>query len=366
MDTRVKPIKAKKAEIYNKFFPRMIGTPTVPDDKKEELCSKEYKLFCEGGLFATESVSLYGKEMYLLAPPKKYDDEFYAWISYFEDRSWENAGYCTAEGFVWNGKIGCDDFNHVISAAYILAEQYSSTPCYADVDSGNRGLERYAGWLNYLFGEKYTMQNRNLWNLYLAQRQEYPNKKITISDLDKHCIGYGSKGVIPIAPISTQNFLTHETRYYLYFWREDNGISLDGLDGWFAELKERYDRLINSNTELLSGVKLVVSMFDTLNKVNEHYGFLDAFREMFYDFLENSSDRRHQVWWKIFCDLAEENWDKDKINEEKIRQGKSYALFDPKYLPEREKPARAELKGYLGLMANRALREKIFGKPDIQ
>lgn len=489
------------------MFAQMTGTLTVPEDKKEELWEREYELFCHGGLCAFEEVALYGEKIFLLTPPEiREDGGFCAWHSYFEDDSWEAAGYNAAKGYVWSNKLGWRDFSQVIFAAYILEEQYSTSPCYADIDGRRRALEAYGGWLNYLFDEKYSMQNRNYWNLYLVKRQsnlpgDCSDGKITVRDLCDHAVGYDVdslyamlcaenedsfiesiakerdpenefnqniydlyhclsaikaatansikakndgnreeyekvqienlvaamcgkinisqtnstsenvnlwnelagilKKVIPqiavrlicdvydkgfweiwnmigdrttvcapyvemkpaIEPISTQDFLTHETRYYLYFWREDNGISLDGLEGWFAELKERYEHLMNRNGGFsgnLSGIQLIVSMMEVLNKANEHYGSIFAFREMFYDFLENCSDCRYQAWWKIFCDLVEENWDEDRVNEEKIRQKKSYILFDPKYLPDKEKPARAEIKGYLGLMANKALRKKVF------
>lgn len=488
-------------------FARIIGTLTVPEDKKEELREREYELFCRGGMCAFEEVALFGDKLYLLTPPETDESgNFQVWHSYFEDASWEPSGYNAIGRFVWSGKLGWRDYNQILFAAYLLEEQYSVTPCYAEIDGRKQAVEHYCGWLNNLFDETYSLQGRNFWDLYLAKRQDnliknQLNDEITFSILADESVGadtdsliamlcaeyeesildckkderdpdheFGqniydlyhclmgirgsidsnediesggtrehyerqqvqdlvailcgemelsrpgtsedtgkwaefallAKKVIPqiairlicdvygmnfwevwdlvgdrtticvplkkteqaIKSLPIQDLLFHETRYYLYFWREGNGISLSGLDKWFAGLKERYDRLIACGGEIAEGIseiQMMRSMIDILDKANEHYGCIFAFREMFYDFIENCSDRRYRAWWKIFCDLVEENWDEDKVNEEKTRLGESYILFDPKYLSVKEKPARAEIKGYLGLMANKALRTKMFG-----
>lgn len=97
------------------------GTLTVPEEKKAELREREYELFCRGGLCAFEEVALYGKKLYLLTPPEvKENGNFYAWHSYFEDDSWETAGFNAVGSYVWSNKLGWMDFNIVVFAAYII------------------------------------------------------------------------------------------------------------------------------------------------------------------------------------------------------------------------------------------------------
>lgn len=110
-------------------------------------------------------IRLFGSELVLLHPPE-YDKDGRLLISfnYFEEESWEDAGYDAENSVLFSGKIGGKHFHRVICAAYVLMEFYSETFGMAAVDGHVLNACEPIAWLNHLFHENYT--NARAWDLW--------------------------------------------------------------------------------------------------------------------------------------------------------------------------------------------------------
>lgn len=86
------------------------------------------------------------------------------WYNYFEESSWENAGFYMKDSIFYSNKIGSCEFNDVILAAYTLCEMYDESPGFAECNGEVINPRFYCGWLNHILGTTFTMEKRyNLW-----------------------------------------------------------------------------------------------------------------------------------------------------------------------------------------------------------
>lgn len=86
------------------------------------------------------------------------------WYNYFEESSWENAGFYMKDSIFYSNKIGSCEFNDVILAAYTLYEMYDESPGFAECNGEVINPRFYGGWLNHILGTTFTMKKRyNLW-----------------------------------------------------------------------------------------------------------------------------------------------------------------------------------------------------------
>lgn len=86
------------------------------------------------------------------------------WYNYFEESSWENAGFYIKDSIFYSNKIGSCEFNDVILAAYMLYEMYDESPGFAECNGEVINPRFYGGWLNHILGTTFTMKKRyNLW-----------------------------------------------------------------------------------------------------------------------------------------------------------------------------------------------------------
>ncbi len=142
--------------------------------KEEEFRQRIEKLFQVGGMMEYEIVSLQGFRVTLIKKAVRREKVIDVTYNYFEDDSWENAGFNKAEYKVYSEKAGWREFDLTILSAYALEEQYTDGVT-ATIQDGNIVTgSSIIGWLNYLFKEEYTVKNENLWNLYEAIHDAKP------------------------------------------------------------------------------------------------------------------------------------------------------------------------------------------------
>lgn len=143
----------------------------IPKEKQEEFKERLITLFRQGGMMEQQIQSLFGKKI-ITINPVKYDenqdiDFFY---NYFEDDTWENAGFIGKSCHIYSNKVGTSYFNFVMESAYVLESLYSDGDFV--VCENNEPLiqdERNClSWINFLFNEHYTWKSWDsikVWNL---------------------------------------------------------------------------------------------------------------------------------------------------------------------------------------------------------
>jgi len=144
----------------------------IPDEKLPEF-EEKLKLFChKSGLMAVDTVSMFGKKMAVLRWPEVNNEgvmEF--WFNYYEDDSWESAGYSRKRKRIWSNKIGWREFNHAIIGAYSLAKVYTAGLSEVFVDGRSAG-NAYISWLNHILQAKFQSAPMDPWPLYVSMHYD--------------------------------------------------------------------------------------------------------------------------------------------------------------------------------------------------
>ena len=143
-----------------------VGKPHIPEYQQEEFQQRMLRLFREGGMMCGERVEMFGKKNSLLYFPELDEDGFLRFCyNYYENDCWEDAGI--HDGSIFSNKVGWQHFCRVMSAAYVLEERSSDTPCFADLRDADIPHWFMLGWLKYLFGEELPLENPSLWDTYV-------------------------------------------------------------------------------------------------------------------------------------------------------------------------------------------------------
>ncbi len=152
------------------------GPKTISADRIEEFTDAVSKILNYGGMMYLRNVDMYNKKIYLLDPvtiERGKDVDFY--YNYFEEDSWENAGYVYGNQHFYSNKIGSGEFNYVVTAVHCLYEHYDEGVGLPNVDGEIIDSRFFIGWFNHLFGKKYSMANRfKLWD----QAESYALKNV--------------------------------------------------------------------------------------------------------------------------------------------------------------------------------------------
>lgn len=171
-------------------FASYIGKVSIPEEKKDEFNKNMIRLLQFGGMVDFNRVSMYNKEIYLISPVSlKQNGKCSFHYSYFEDDPWEDAGFDSNRNLFESGKIGSDEFNFVICAAYFLTELYSEGPGYVSENGEILNNPGYVQWINFILDKDFSLEKRlDLWELYESYvlselRGGYSISNITLSKI---------------------------------------------------------------------------------------------------------------------------------------------------------------------------------------
>lgn len=145
------------------------GDRTIPEDKREEFTRRVLTILNQGGMVDLEEVSMFGKKIWLMKPLqiRPGQETITFCYNYFENDIWETAGYRPDACRFYTNKVGWRQFNLVCSAVYVLHEFYADSFGMANRDDHVYDAREIIGWLNYLFGERYTNSRAtDLWRIY--------------------------------------------------------------------------------------------------------------------------------------------------------------------------------------------------------
>lgn len=146
-------------------FAGYTGEMNITKEKRKCFGEQMMKLLNYGGMMQFERVSLFDHELALLSPVELSEaGEVNFWYNYFEEDSWENAGFHMNDSIFYSNKIGSREFSDVILAAYTLYEMYDEAPGFAECNGEIIDSRFYGGWINHILGTEFSAKKRyNLW-----------------------------------------------------------------------------------------------------------------------------------------------------------------------------------------------------------
>ena len=129
------------------------GQTYIKEEQKEQFTRQIMKILNYGGMMSFEAINMYGSELGLLIPAKIFSGgECRIWYNYFEDTSWETAGFNASDCDFWSNKIGSQEFDDVVTAANFLYEVYDGNPGFVEINGETVHSTEYVGWINHLLG----------------------------------------------------------------------------------------------------------------------------------------------------------------------------------------------------------------------
>ncbi len=139
----------------------------------------------------------------------------------------------------------------------------------------------------------------------------------------------------------------------IYWWDGSDDVVLsdqmiDTIKKWSKELKDIEAEL---NEDSIADYDMLKSLIDLLSQANSSYKRIFAFRDMFYEFIENNKNIHYIAAVKLLAKILDDNWETGKIIE---RVGRWE--FASKNVTFNE--GRITVKRYLSLLANKKLRKK--------
>lgn len=166
-----------------------------------------------------------------------------------------------------------------------------------------------------------------------------------------------------VDPISTEEFFDISTDDLIFLWTNETPIQFSKeMEEWFDSLCIEYKRLMEKGFEFKSPVKHII---DILYEANHTYYHIMAFSSFLNDSLENINDNRYWALWKIFEDMVH---DPEMIQKGKMEYVLVEDLFSERMIEKikdeeswKDNKQRKILRRYLALVANKELRQKVFG-----
>lgn len=153
----------------------------IPEDKIKEFEERVEKLYQEAGMMEFGYFKLCGKAINTIHKATMHDYGMDFFYNYYEDASWENAGYNAKTHQVWSNKIGGRQFCRGVVAACILEELYLSDDAFVSIEGEFVNRDLFIGWINFVFNERYSVKHRSLWGMFEAARDEadYVREELT-------------------------------------------------------------------------------------------------------------------------------------------------------------------------------------------
>lgn len=243
-------------------------------------------------------------------------------------------------------------------------------------DIAQISLKIPAHMLVYLAAE---IQNENFWLIWKGLRERaYKDAALPQYASDELMGERKAAAERPIGKLTTAKFLRQDgclvfwntpeelkgqPNYYISdddraFWWDGSGevVLSEKMDEWLRKLSQRHKKIL----EELEGEKpdqerFLQDLIGILKQIDDFYKRVFCFQSMFYEFLQNSLDRRYIAAVRLLEKLAEENKEAGKI----IEHVKNWWDITSKNVTHNA--GRLAMKRYLSVMANKKLREIYFG-----
>lgn len=208
--------------------------------------------------------------------------------------------------------------------------------------------------------------DKDFWDLW-TQIKDVVRRKRT--DL------YGNEGY-NVVPIPTVKFFRQSPDDMIPYWEENCDFEFSKeLWKWFKDLKNQFDIIVQSGYVIKNPMEYMLSLMEY---ADEMYYRIYTFTDFWEECIENLYDKRYLTLWKIYeqmlydpdlkaagdvlfvtDELGPENEGVHDWEIQPKRRLKRY--WDVIDLKERNNKARVTFRRYMALVANKALRYKVFG-----
>lgn len=162
---------------------------------------------------------------------------------------------------------------------------------------------------------------------------------------------------------NTPEELKGQPNYYISdddraFWWDGSKevVFSEKMDEWLRKLSQRYKKIVEElEVEKQDQERFLRDLIELLDQIDDFYKRIFCFQNMFYEFLQNSSDKRYIAAVRLLEKLAEENKEAGKIIEHASH------WWDTTSKNVTHNAGRLAMKRYLSVMVNKKLREIYFG-----
>ena len=179
-----------------------------------------------------------------------------------------------------------------------------------------------------------------------------------------------------VGKITTMDFFGQSPDDMIPYWKADGDIKFsEELQNWFQGLKKQFDNLIKEEVQVDNPLRWIV---DLMVYADEEYYRVYTFSDFFEETLENLTDKKYIVLWKIYENMLHDP-ELEEVGSiifvpegiEHEHEGLHYLGEQPRRrlinnwdIMERDKrcnKARVTLRRYMALAANKELRKEVFG-----
>lgn len=313
-------------------FVGIAGEVSIPEERQREYVSHMLTILSNGGMLQSETVRLFGRFVTLIHFPEfDVDSGYLEWdYNYLENRCWERCAL-NRDGILSSGKVGSYQFRDVAQATYVLEEHESCTDALATLDGRLFCTDRHVGWLNQVLGTNYS--TRSLCDLakvvHVFLEEELPDR---CTELINVCNGRVNES--PAEPVSTADFLRCSDDDLVFLWKPNGKIEFSAaMWEWLTSLRHRLDALTATEQELIPPSAFLKTMVMILSESTPSDSLIGnfAWREMFYDWIQSSRNRRVHASLVLMREIASE--------------------------PSNETQCVSNLRRYLAVLGNPSLRE---------
>ncbi len=215
--------------------------------------------------------------------------------------------------------------------------------------------------------------DKDFWELWDCVRKDLNNSKRKFS------------GIIdpaePEKPISTQEIFKISDDDMIPYWTGNGDIEFSvELISWFIELRARYNAIYETiKVDRRKNYKKWI--IEIMCYASWEYFRIYVFADFFYDTMDNLYDRRYIALWKLYEELlhdpelekagsvifkSEDNKQEDETSHifsayKETRRPINFCYWDLLSKEERFNKARKTFRRYMALVANKELRNKVFG-----
>lgn len=135
-----------------------------------------------------------------------------------------------------------------------------------------------------------------------------------------------------------------------YFWNDDFEFS-DEYMKWTKELKDKFEKIKEEMKKRKKNGSLFKQLIGILDDIEKEYYRVYAYKSMFYEFVDNEDDINYRAMVELMQQELEENR-MDDINSDDDNVTRRDVLYGSR---------RLNMKRLCALLANKKLRNKVFG-----
>lgn len=173
---------------------------------------------------------------------------------------------------------------------------------------------------------------------------------------------YYGKNAVSYSSLTTAELFRQSEDDLIPWWEKEGEIVFSQeLENWFVWLKERYEEILAKGEKMEHPLKKVAELMEYA--FMQYYNIF-TFEEFWEETTEHLSDERYQALWLLYEELLmDEQLQKEGEiiidPDAPVRQLKRH--WDFMSQEEKNNRARVTYRRYMALVANKELRQKVFG-----